>query len=108
MLIVKFSEFLCYNCEYMPMFLFPTRSFAVPFFLEEEFAVESLKKSFPMLGGVEGHTIVIDPAVMNSEEVPREPSLWPDRSRDLLPQNIKMLRRTKRQAPAGIHQVASG
>ena len=90
------------------MFLFPTRGFSVPFFLKEEFSLESSEQFLSMFGGVESHAIVVDPAVMNTEEMSRKPAFGADRGRDLLPQNIKMLRRAKRQTPAGIHQVASG
>ena len=95
MLIVKFSEFLCYNCVYMPMFLFPTRGFSIPFFLKKEFSLESSKQFLSIFDGVEGHAIVVDPAIMNSEEMSRESTLWADRGRDLLPQDIKMLGGTK-------------
>ena len=85
------------------MFLFPTRGFSVPFFLKEQFALESSKQAHCMGGCVESHTVVSDPAIMNSEEMSRESAVWADRGRDLLPQNIKMLGGTKGQAPAGIH-----
>jgi len=95
MLIVKFSEFLCDHCEYMPMFLFSTRGFSIPFFLKKEFSLESSKQFLSIFDCVESHTIVVDPAIMNSEEMSREPSLWADRGRDLFPQDIKMLGGTK-------------
>ena len=88
------------------MFLFPACGFSVPFLLEEEFSPEASKQSLSMFGGVETHTIVVDPAIMNSKEMSREPSLWANRSRDLLPQLVEMLGGAKWQAPTCIHQIA--
>ena len=69
----------------MPMLSFAARSFAVPFFLEEEFGMKSLKALPYLQRCVEGHAGVVFPVVMSSEEVSRESSLWADGSRDLLP-----------------------
>jgi len=64
-----FSYFLGYDCVYVPVFPFPACGFSVPFFLKEEFCLESSEQSLCMFGGVESHAFVVDPAVMNSEEM---------------------------------------
>jgi hypothetical protein len=69
--------------------------------------VQAVEQHLDLAPGVEGHVRVIGPRVMGTEQLASEDPTRDERLADPRPQGRELLRRTERQAEAGMDQVSA-